>query len=314
MLAYTPIRNEFGQVVGYKWRNKFGQEETTQAVQGSWGQVPVPPPPPRRDLNRFDRLSTVSRSRFGFADPTVPAAAAPPPAPSNTMPLAKQLYQKFSGNVQGSLSGNPTDQDYTQSDRAYNAAQRQWENVLQDRAQTSSLQANSMWALPPQGVSEADYSYWRNAPLTQLAYLTQGASGKDRFTDNANRLARGIRTTANSMQSMSADDLLANLFGANRGSALGRSFQTQQQPNFRFDDNGLFQGMKEGKWNWAPASQQAAAMQSYLGAIYGTQYSPELQQPAMDYVNRLIDQWASRSYNKRNPGSLINWLGSQMGY
>lgn len=334
MLSYTPVYNDFGQVVGYRWRNKQGVEQTTP-VAGSapWAAQPVPPPPPRRDLSRFDRLGTYSRSRFGAGAPDLPTGQPSPwttnyqmsgtpfgqsgsssQQSSSNLPLAKQLYQKFAGNVQGNLSGSPTDQDYTQSDRAYNAAQRAYDRTLQEQAKVNALQANPIWALPPQGVSEADYGYWSNLPLAQLAYLTRGTEGRDKFTTSPNRLSAAMQRTGNSLQNLDAATLLSNLFSANRNSALGRSLQVQQAPDFRFDDQGLFQGTKEGKWKWAPASQQAAAMQSYLSAIYGTQYPTAQQQPAMDYVNKLIDQWAARAYSKQNPGSLINWLGSRMGY
>ncbi len=327
MTGYTPVYNEFGQLVGYRWKNKFGQEQTSPVAGGTWGAVPVPPPPPvaPRDMTRRDRLFGVARKQ----DPAQPPASPwstnyqltgtpwdqqQQQSSSENLPLAKQLYQKFAGNVQGNLSGNPTDQDYTQSDRRYNAASRAWEQTLNKRAEVSALQANPMWALPPSTVSEADYNWWGQLPLGQLAMLTQGATGPDRFSESANRMERAMRQTANSYQNLDASTLLANLFGANRNSALGRAFQTQAEPNFRTDDNGIFQGMKEGKWQWSPASQQAGVMQSYLNAIYGTQYPQAQQQPAMDYVNRLINQWASRQYGRNKPGSLINWLGNQMGY
>ena len=338
MLAYTPVRNEYGQVIGYKWRNKFGKEETTPVAASPWQASPVPPAPPRADLSRFQRLSMYNRSRFGASTPTLPdgtpspwntnyqmtgnpAAGAGVPqqqgagnTSSSSGPLAKQLYAKFAGNVQSAAGGSPTDQDYTQSDRAYNAAQRAYDRNMQQRAASSTLQANPIWALPPSSVSEADYGYWSNLPLGQLTYLQRGTSGPDRFGDSPNRLENAMQRTANSMQNMDATTLLSNLFGANRNSAVGRSFQAQQMPDYRFDDQGLFQGVKDGKWKWAPASQQAGVMQSYLNAIYGTQYPEAQQQPAMNYVNRLIDQWAARAYGKNNPGSLINWLGTRMGY
>lgn len=348
---YQPVTDQYGQVVGYNYVDGYGQQQFVPIVgmpadfmQSSLPPSPPPPAPPptmgwlsgdRRDQYAPRGYQPPEQPQNAFGAPTQPGAGFGGPAAAQGA-AGNGYYQKYAGlnaKLRGQAteaadtvrakatgtydSGMPTDADYARSEHRYNKDMRQDQRYAKQVQSSQALFANPTWAFKPGDLSRRDYSYLSQTPLTQLAFLTQGATGKDRWTTNDKRFGNVVQGMANSMDNgmeFQQDSLMQNLFNPGRKSALARSFMALQQGDPRYDKNGIYLGSRKDKFQWAPATTQADAMRSYLSAIYSTTTAPQFQQPAMNYVNQLIDQWASRAYSDKKPGSLQQWLGNQMGY
>ena len=350
---YQPVTDRAGMVVGYQYVDASGQRQFVPAVGAQqqpgpaggrlaglaqrqrfggpqFGAGPSAAPSPVA-------APAAPQFMFGGNTPTPPAAPAGPSAMGGQersggggSPLYQKLYGKFQGigqelrgNVEAMAAGEPlgpTDAAYRAGDRRMTADMRAAERDMQARAKASGLIANPYYAV--NGVAEgtlgtATQDWFRNRPLSQLTFLMQGANGNDRFSDNARRFGQAVNRTADQLASgygPSQTELMAALFNPSRSSALGRSFQMPVAGEAKYDQYGIYRGTRRTQWDWAPATSQAEAMRSYLSAIYGTTTRPSSQQPAMTYVNRMIDQWVAQNLNKNSPAPLYRWLGQQMGY
>lgn len=348
---FQPVTDANGQTIGYSYVDVNGVTQFVPVVgmpaNFMQSTLPPPPAPPASPPTTMGWLSADGRDQFAprgystpapssnaFGAPSQPGAGFGGPAASQGAG-AGGYYQKFAGlnaKLRGQAgeaadtvrakatgtydSGYPTDADYARSERLMNKDYRQDDRYATQVQRSQALFANPIAALNPD-MSRRDYAYFSQAPLTQLAFLTQGAAGKDKWTTNHRRFGNAVQGMANNLEngmSFQRDSLMQNLFNPGARSALARSFMTLQQGDPRYDKNGLYQGTRRDKWQWAPASTQADTMRSYMSAIYNTTTAPQFRTPAMNYVNQLIDQWVGRAYADQKPGSLQDWLGSQLGY
>lgn len=341
---YRPVTDRSGQVIGFEYADAQGRTQFVPAV----GQAQGRPGPGGRlgalQRRQFDSpafggaaASPSAAPQFMFGGNVAPPAAPAPAAPQFGAQSAPErgaggLYGKFAGKFRGmgdELRGNveamaggeglyPDDADYRRGDRLMKTDMRQAERDMLARQKAGAYFANPYYAVDGYGsMGTASQDYYRNQPLTQLTFLMQGAAGKDRFSDNAKRFSNAVNRTAGALgagMAPSQDTLLQALFNPGVNSAVGRSFKTPTAGEARYDRAGIYQGTGRTQWDWAPATQQAEAMRSYLSAIYGTTARPSSQQPAMSYVNRLIDQWVAQNIGKRSPKPLYRWLSDRMGY
>lgn len=342
---FQQVTDSAGQVIGYSYVGPDGRQQFVPVV-GAPVAPPAPPPPPVPAAPRFNWLSSEQRDIYaprGYPappQPSTPFGAPAQPGAGFGGPGAQQgaggngYYQKFAGlnaKFRGQANamadtvtskatgtydaGYPTDADYARSERMMKRDMRQDDRYAKDYQDAQALFGTPYNALGD--MSRRDYAYWSQTPLTQLTFLTQGATGKDRFTANHRRFGNAVQGLAGQMENgleFQRDSLMQNLFNPGRRSALARSFMTLQQGDPRYNKDGLYQGTKNDRWRWAPASTQADVMRSYLSGIYDVTTPVQFRQPAMNYLNQLIDQWVSRSYADQKPGSLQDWLGSQIGY
>lgn len=351
---YQPVTDRNGQVTGFTYTDAQGRQQFVPAVgtQQTAGRSPAIGgrlgglmQQQRFNSNAFGGQSAAPQPGNGFlfggnVTPPAPPMGLPGGAPQpggqaapraggGGSPLYQKFYGKFSamgdelrGNVEAMAAGEPlgpTDAAYRAGDRRMRMDSRQAARDLQARSKAAALFANPYYAVD--GVAEGtlgygDQDYFRAQPLTQLAFLTEGAQGRDRWSDNARRFGQAVDRTAQQLGNGGGYDmnvLLGNLFSMRNNSALGRSFMQPTAGEARYDKYGIYQGAGRTTWDWAPATTQGDTMRSYLSAIY-SQMPPNGRQPAMNYVNRLIDQWVAQNLNKKNAPPLYRWLGTQMGY
>lgn len=345
---YRPVSDRSGQVIGFEYADAQGRTQFVPAV----GQAPRGPAmggrlgglQQRFQSGAFGGQSAApgASPQFMFGGDVAPPPQATPqfaPAPqaaggtqerSGGSPLYQKLYGKFQGigqelrgNVEAMAAGEPlgpTDAAYRAGERRMTTDMRAAERDMLARQKAGALFANPYYAI--EGVDrgllgDATADWYRTQPLTQLTFLTQGANGRDRFSDSARRFGQAVNRTADSLGAGAMPgqtELLAALFNPGNNSALERSFQMPEAGEARYDKYGIYRGTGRTRWDWAPAPSQAEAMRSYLSAIYGTTMRPSAQQPAMTYVNRLIDQWVAQNMNKNSPAPLYRWLAQRMGY
>ena len=336
---YQPVTDRNGQITGYSYMGADGRQQFVPAVgmqqpRGMMGRMQMNMQAPRFGGQSATPMGPQQGFMFGGN------VAPPPPAPTMQQPtqersgggspMYQKFYSKFSGmgdelrsNVEAMAAGEslgPTEADYRRGERRQKMDMRQASQDAKRQAQAMQGFANPYlmldgWAEGQIGFGTQDW--YRQQPLTELTFLTQGAAGRDRFSDNARRFGGAVNRTADMLAAGSEptyDALMANLFNPGNNSAVGRSFQLPEAGRIRYDQNGIYQGQGRTTWDWAPAATQADQMRRYLQAVYQTSYRPTAQTPAMSYVNRLIDQWAAQHMNKNSAPPIFRWLGQQLGY
>lgn len=337
---YQPVTDRSGQVTGYSYTDAQGRQQFVPAVGMQTPRNPMQRMQMGMQASRFGGQvaapSMTPQQGFMFggnvAPPAPPAGMQQPEQQRSAggSPMYQKFYSKFSGmgdelrgNVEAMASGAglpPTEADYRRGERRQKMDMR-------DAAQQAKRQAQAMqgfanpylmldgWA--EGSIGNATQDWYREQPLTELTFLMQGASGRDRFSDNSRRFGNAVNRTASMLAAgndPTYDTLMANLFNPGNNSAVGRSFQLPEAGRIRYDQNGIYQGQGRTTWDWAPAATQADQMRRYLQAIYQTSLRPSAQTPAMSYVNRLIDQWAAQHMNKNSAPPIFRWLGQRLGY
>lgn len=336
---YQPVTDRTGQVIGYQYAGADGRQQFVPAVGVQDAQQ-------RGGMLRMQGLMQRSRpiaapapqqNGFMFGGNV---SAPPPPTGQPQMgstqersggsPLYQKFYAKFStmgdqlrGQLDGSAppdTGIPTQADYRRGQRDQKLDMRAAQREADARAQATQAFANPYLMLDGWGqgmIGNATQDWYRAQPLTELTFLTQGVNGRDRFSTNADRFGGAVNRTAGLLGSGNMPtygELMASLFNPSRNSAVGRSFQLPEAGKIAYDKNGIYQGQRRTTWDWAPAATQADQMRRYLAAVYQTGMRPSAQQPAMTYVNRLIDQWVAQNMQKNSAPPIFRWLGTQLGY
>ena len=236
-------------------------------------------------------------------------------------------YWNIRNNILGGMSGSsgsyPSDAEYraaqNSADRAYKKDQNQMEREAQQRSMFYNLYSNPTFALP--GVSQQGtpgYGSLSTMPASQLALLTSGYSGKDTFTRRPqqfeNTLADLYRSIDNGSANFQYEPLMNNLFDAGKQSTLGRMFMEQKPNKTVYNNDGLYQRTNEGAWKNASASSQASTMMSMLNAIYGTTLSPKMASAYSANAQQAMDTFGQDNWDRKNPQSLLDYMGNYLGY
>lgn len=342
---YQPVTDRTGQVTGYQYTDAQGRQQFVPAVgvqnaqqrgaglrmqqlmqQNRYGgQVAAPATQPQQFM-------------FGGGiTPPTPPAGAPGGQPqmgteerSGGSPLYQKFYSKFSAmgdqvrsQAEGIASGDmgmPTEADYRRGEKRQKMDMRSAAQETKDRAQAMQGFANPYLLIngvDTGSIGNATMDWYRGLPLTELTLLSQAVGGKDRFSTDSRRFGNAVNQTVGMLNTTgmpSQSSLMDALFNTGRNSTVGRMFQLPEAGKIRYDQNGIYQGQGRTTWDWAPAATQADQMRRYLQAVYQTTARPSAQAPAMNYVNRLIDQWAAQHMNKNSAPPIFRWLGQQLGY
>jgi hypothetical protein len=241
------------------------------------------------------------------------------------LPLAKRLYQKFSGTAadlrqRGTPGSPPTASQYDQAQRQQQRDSRQNERKYQLYNAAMSARQNPIWGFGgyfgDKAVNDLRYNQYSEMPLQGLQYLLNANADPKKF-ETPNKYQKQLQQMyrqINGNGDLSYDTLRDSLFSGGRKSLMASLFQSKQAPQAQYNNDGLYTGMKTPRSQWADPYSQTSSMGMLLQSLYGMTMDPSMAYSRMMAAQQQMGNWANRqmSKNPNNYGDLRKWMRNKV--